>query len=123
SSRYLVNDKTSREDYVDYPTIDWQDLIFKQAATQNHNLSIGGGNQNTRYYVSFGAFDQDGIIKNTNYKRYQGRVYLDQKVNDKLRFNVNANYSNFTITGESPSQVQYSNSANLIRNVWSYRPL
>lgn len=123
TSRYLSGVQTSLEDYRNVPTLNWQDLIFKTAPMQTHNISLAGGTQNTRYNVSFSAYNQDGIIKNSNYTRYQGRAFLDQKITSKVKFNINLNYARQTQTGESPSQEQLSNSANLMRNVWSYRPL
>lgn len=123
TSRYLSGTQQSLEDYRNVPTVNWQDLIFVAAPMQTHNVSLSGGSQQTRYNVSFSAYDQDGIIKNSNYTRYQGRAFLDQRITSKLRFNVNLNYAKYIQTGESPSQIQLSNSANLIRNVWSYRPL
>ncbi|MFN0293794.1 SusC/RagA family TonB-linked outer membrane protein [Pedobacter helvus] len=123
TSRYLSGSQKTLEDYRNVPTVNWQDLIFVAAPMQTHNISLSGGTQQTRYNVSFSAYDQDGIIRNSNYTRYQGRAFLDQKITNKLRFNVNLNYAKYLQTGESPSQIQLSNSANLIRNVWSYRPL
>jgi len=123
TARYLSGTQTTLEDYRNVPTVNWQDLIFVTAPMQTHNISLAGGTQNTRYNVSFSAYDQDGIIKNTNYTRYQGRAFLDQKITSKVKFNVNLNYARYIQTGESPSQEQLSNSANLIRNVWSYRPI
>ncbi len=63
---------------------DWQNLVYRPANVQNHDLSISGGNENTRYYTSFGFYDQDGIIQNSNYTRFSFRGNLDQKINDKL---------------------------------------
>lgn len=63
---------------------DWQDVVYRPANVQNHDLAISGGNENTRYYTSFGFYDQDGIIQNSNYTRFSFRGNLDQKINDKL---------------------------------------
>jgi TonB-linked SusC/RagA family outer membrane protein len=123
AARYLAGNEKSLEDYRNVRTVDWQDLIFRTAGTQNHNVNVSGGNPQTRYSVSLSAFDQDGTIINSNYSRYQGRINLNQKISEKFRFDINSNFARFTQTGESPSQVLYSNSANLLRNVWSYRPL
>lgn len=69
-----------------YPDIDWVDYVMKDYALQNqHNVSITGGNDIARYFVSVGMFDQDGLFKtfdkdpNTNfsYRRYNYRSNLD----------------------------------------------
>jgi TonB-dependent starch-binding outer membrane protein SusC len=63
---------------------DWQDMVYKAAPVQDHNLAFSGGNDNTKYYASFGYFDQDGIIQNSNYRRLSFRINLDQKITNKL---------------------------------------
>ncbi|MFR4236055.1 MAG: hypothetical protein ACLT1W_06890 [Alistipes onderdonkii] len=66
--------------------------------------------------------DQDGIIKNSNYSRYQGRATIDHRFAKKWHVQAMANYSRILQTGDSPSQTNYTGSANLLPNVWSYRP-
>lgn len=68
---------------------DWQDLVYNTAPTQNHTISVGGNTENTRYYTSFGYFNQEGIITNSSYRRLSGRINLDQKLNKQLNFNIN----------------------------------
>ena len=53
---------------------DWQDAIFRTGAIQQYNLLISGGGENTRYSVSGGYTDQEGIVDVTNYNRYNLRV-------------------------------------------------
>ncbi|MBS1577679.1 MAG: TonB-dependent receptor [Bacteroidetes bacterium] len=70
---------------------DWQDETYKPSPVQNHDISISGGNINTKYYTSFGYFDQKGMIENTGFRRLSFRVNLDQKINK--RFDVNSSLS------------------------------
>lgn len=67
---------------------DWQDLVYNSAPVQNHDISVSGGNSFTKYYTSLGYFDQDGIIKNSGFKRYSLRTNLDQKLSEKFTVNV-----------------------------------
>ncbi len=53
---------------------DWQDVIYRPAYTQDHNLSFSGGSGKTTFYTSFNFNNQDGVLINTNFKRYQGRL-------------------------------------------------
>ncbi len=53
-----------------YPNTDWQDNVFRNGGIQNYQLSLSGGNENTRYYVSGIVYDQKGIVVNSKYKRY-----------------------------------------------------
>lgn len=72
---------------------DWQDEIFRTAAMRNYQLSFSGSSDKTRYYLSGGFFDQDGIILNSGYKRYQFRLNLDQQLANKIRIGTNMNFS------------------------------
>lgn len=61
------------------------DLIFKKVAYgQNHNLSVSGGSKNVRYFVGGSFLDQDGIIENVWFKRYNLRSNIDINLTDDL---------------------------------------
>ncbi|CAN5667994.1 TonB-dependent receptor [soil metagenome] len=70
---------------------DWQDEIFRKGNVQNHLLSISGGSENIRYFVSGGMTNQKGVLINTAYKRYTLRSNLDAKINSWLSAGVNLN--------------------------------
>ncbi|MGQ8335339.1 TonB-dependent receptor [Sunxiuqinia sp. A32] len=53
---------------------DWQDEIYRIAPIQNYDLSVSGGGKESNYSVSFGYLRQEGIVKETNYSRYNLRV-------------------------------------------------
>lgn len=55
---------------------DWQDVIYRPAPIQNHELSMSGGTDNLSYLVSAGYLDQQGILVNSSYKRYSLRANL-----------------------------------------------
>ena len=71
---------------------DWVDLITRTGSIQQHNLGVQGGSELTKYMVSFNYFDQKGIIKNSELKRFTGKINLDQKLGKyfKLGFNLTA---------------------------------
>ncbi|MFA6813276.1 MAG: TonB-dependent receptor [Bacteroidaceae bacterium] len=56
---------------------DWQDAIFRSALTQNYNLGLNGGSEKLRYSMSLGYFGQDGVIEETDYKRFNMRIKSD----------------------------------------------
>ncbi|QQT26253.1 SusC/RagA family TonB-linked outer membrane protein [Sphingobacterium spiritivorum] len=70
----------------------YQDYIFRSSTGTDNTLSISGGNDNTKYYTSAGYFSNQGIIKNTNFRRYNFRTNLDQKLNDWAKFSAGLNY-------------------------------
>ena len=64
---------------------DWMDLIFKKVAVgHNHNVSVTGGNDKVRYFVGGSALNQDGIIDNVSFSRYNLRSNIDVDLNDNL---------------------------------------
>ncbi|QQS95461.1 TonB-dependent receptor [Sphingobacterium spiritivorum] len=73
---------------------DWQDLVYRAAPVQTHNLSISGGNQDTKYFTSFGYFDQDGIIRNSGFQRLSLRTNIDHKLFEKINLTTNLSIQN-----------------------------
>ncbi len=63
----------------------WQELIFRDAKIQNHQLSISGGSEKTQLALSANYFDQDGIIIKSGFKRYSFRLNLDHKISDNIK--------------------------------------
>jgi len=59
--------------------VDWQDEIYRSAATQNYSLGLAGGTDNAKYSMSLSYFDQEGVVKETNYDRINFRVKSDYK--------------------------------------------
>ncbi|GAB4399922.1 MAG: SusC/RagA family TonB-linked outer membrane protein [Microscillaceae bacterium] len=71
---------------------DWFDLISRGGFTHTHNLGIGGGSNNFSYRASATVISQEGIIINSGYDNFIGRLQATQRaLNDKLVFNVNLN--------------------------------
>jgi TonB-linked SusC/RagA family outer membrane protein len=70
------------------------DAVLRSAPMKSYNLSISGGNQSVRYALSGEYFDQDGIILNSNFKRYSLRANVDAQVTKRLlvRLNLNPSY-------------------------------
>ncbi len=107
----------SLEDYRNFEgAIDWQDEAFRTTWSQNHDISVRGGNKQSQYTVSFSHFDEDGIFVNSGYRKNNARVKLRQEVTKWLTFDGSLNYTNTKRTGIGTSGGQL---ANLI----SYRPV
>lgn len=120
---YLSNGKTL-EDYRNAPSIDWQDKLFRNAPMQNHNISLRGGNEQTKYALSGSVMNQDGIIINSGFRRYQGRFSLDQTVKKGIKLGMNANYAATRTSGTTPSTYNgNAGSLSLLYSTWGYRPV
>ena len=66
-------------DLANKPDNDWQDIMFRPALMQNYNLAVKGGGNYSTYYTGLGYFNQDGIVKGTNYQRYNIQSKNDYK--------------------------------------------
>ncbi|WP_454803077.1 SusC/RagA family TonB-linked outer membrane protein [Mucilaginibacter phyllosphaerae] len=78
-------------DPVNYPNTDWINTTLKKTTLQNQqSLSVNGGNDDVKYYVSLGTLYQDGIYKNgaTKYKQYNFRSNIDANVNKRLKIGL-----------------------------------
>ena len=85
-------------DPIRYPDVDWMDYLLKGSALQTqHNINISGGTQKVRYFISLGAFTQDGLFKqqgldydfNFKYKRFNYRANLDYDVTKTTTLSLN----------------------------------
>ncbi len=122
SKIYLRDDQTL-EDYRSMTGVNWQDKVFHQAITHNHNAAIRGGNARTRFALSGSVIDQDGILINSGFNKYQGRLVLDQTVNDKLKVGVNLNYTAYKRYGTIVSEQGASPTASLMYSILGFRPV
>ncbi|HWD89664.1 MAG TPA: TonB-dependent receptor [Mucilaginibacter sp.] len=126
----------SGADPYGHPNVDWYDKIFKKYSYQtNSNLDISGGTNNLKYFISGGALNQNGLVRdfadpqsqvNTNYyfRRYNFRSNLDLKANKNLdlRLDVTTRFSDlnqpydenavgevYNFTKETPFTAPYLN--------------
>ncbi len=65
------------DNYINGVTTDWIDAVTQTGIIQDHNVSISGGAENVKYFVSANYFDQKGVVKGYNYKRYSFRTNID----------------------------------------------
>lgn len=106
SSQYMIPDGTGSYKYnfldpasvAQMPDNDWQDLLYRNALTQQYELSVNGGSENTRYTFSGSYMSQDGIVRNTDYERYNFRTNVSSKIADCLNVGMSlmAYYANGT---------------------------
>jgi len=76
---------------------DWQDEIFRTAYTSNYDLGFSGGSNTARYNIMASHFDNNGFLKNTNFKRTSFRVNTELnlaknlKIGENLMLSINDN--------------------------------
>lgn len=126
ASNLYLGEGRNLDYYKTVEGINWQDHIFRTAPMQSHSISLTGGSDKTRYALSGSLMNQDGIIINSDFKRYQGRFVLDQQVNSKLKAGLNVNYSWLRANGQiatSGGENGINASSYLFYSAWGYRPL
>jgi len=70
---------------------DWQDEISRTAITNNYNLSFSGGSDTSTYSASFSYLKSEGVIKTTDFERYNTSLRLNQKLSSRLKAGINMN--------------------------------
>ena len=91
----------------------WMDNLLRTGFRQEHQLNVNGGTEKTKYMISLGYLNEDGILKTTGFERYTGRANVNTQVNDWFQANLNIglsqarqNYSDYD--GTSTSNPWYS---------------
>lgn len=67
----------------------WEDALFRTASRTNANVSISGANDNMDYFISGGYLNEEGIVRNSDYKRYNLRVDLNVQATDWFKVGLN----------------------------------
>ena len=76
-------------DPINYPNTDWYDeMLSKNAIQHQHNVSVSGGTDKIRYYVSLGYLRQGGLWEDLDYKRYNLRSNIDVDITKTTRLGV-----------------------------------
>ncbi len=78
------------------PNTDWQDLIFDIAPIQNHQISVSAGGDRGDYYISFGYFQQEGIIDRSNFERLTLKLNNNYKLNKNFKIGNNITIAPYT---------------------------
>lgn len=97
SSQYMIPDGQGgyKYNFLDpasvalMPDNNWQDLLFRKALTQQNELSISGGSENTQYTFSGSYVKQNGIVRNTDYDRFNFRSNINSKISKSINVGVN----------------------------------
>jgi len=95
----LIFSKEELESYARDTTYNWLDEVTRRGYRQNHSVSMSGGNENGNYYLSFNYNKQIGQLQKSGYKRYTGKINLDQVVKSWLKVGTS---NSFIYTNEQP---------------------
>lgn len=110
---------------------DWYDVAYHTGVSQNHNISFSGASASTKYYVSLGYSDQNGIVRNNEFQHKVVRLNLDHQLLKRVTVGTHAAYSNSINSGPNTGSLpgQYLSITALARatnilppNVPIYKP-
>ena len=81
----------------------WMDEVFRDGLLQDYNAAINGGSEKSNYYLSFNYRNAEGIVLNTNTKRYNFRINTEHEVSNWLKVGENFSYSSTNGNGANTS--------------------
>ena len=83
----------SLEDYRNVESVNWQSLTFRPTWSQDHNVTVTGGTDQTKYSMLFSHYDEDGIFINSGFTKTNAKVRFTQKLWKNVTFDGTVNYS------------------------------
>ena len=95
-----------------YTPDDWYNEVYHNSFRQEYNLSVSGAGERFNYYASLGFLDDGGLINNSGYKRYTGRINADYQVKSWLKFQTSISYS-YSDSKSNPYSGSWGSSGNL----------
>jgi TonB-linked SusC/RagA family outer membrane protein len=82
--------------YLDHPDLytNWLEQVWNMPVTQQHNLSINGGTEKIRYFMSAGYYDGTGFLESINYKKQNFRVNVESSITKNLTAEIRLDINN-----------------------------
>lgn len=97
----LIFEQQFRDNLASGTDFDWFDLVTREGLTQEHNMSVSGGSEDTRFNVAIGFLDTEGVTPMQDFQRFSARLNLDQNISERIRFGVGLITSFSTRNGEN----------------------
>ncbi len=95
----IIKGKTDGLENRDGKYFDWEDALFRTGVYQTNDLSVSGGDQNTKYYSSFSYTKDNSRIRVNDFDRISGRVNLTQGFGKRVDFTSNINVAKTSKSG------------------------
>ena len=113
-------------DPINYPTIDWWDVVMRKFSTaQRHSLTVDGGNEDTQYHMSLGYYNQGSLAKPINgeevfaFKRYNFGVNVNHSFQE-IGLKVGFDFKGSLNTSKGKNEGQIASTAKTLSNVRLY---
>jgi TonB-linked SusC/RagA family outer membrane protein len=90
---------TSLNDYIGMEGVDWQSETFRPTWSQNHEFSLTGGTDQTKYSANFSRYLEQGIFLNSGFNKTTGKFRINQKLTKNITLDASINYSHTSKKG------------------------
>lgn len=102
---------------------DWLDLLMRNGAIQEHNISLSGGTDYTRVFASMNYFSNTALLENSTFDRYSGRINFDQQIGSHVKVTTNATFSQINSNNASTGANQGGpEKYNMLQTAYVYSP-
>lgn len=108
------------DNYVGKGT-NWMEQVTRTGLVNEHNLSVNGGSETTKYLFSLGLYDHKGIAKNNDMRRITGRINLDQTFGKYVHAGVNTSFTSLTYNDVPLGDARQGDAA-LIYSAMTFNP-
>lgn len=102
------------DEYLDMGTHNYQDDLLSSSHAWNHDVSVSGGTEHTKYYASINYTNDTGSLKNTGFRRWNANFKFSQDITKNLKWDLDARYSEMRFKGY---KFEYATSS------YTYRPI
>ena len=106
-----------------YTPDNWYKEAFHNSFRQEYNVSVSGSSDRFNYYASAGILNDGGMVSNSNYKRYTGRVNADYQVKKWFKVSTSLNYSHSNSQVADYDDETYGSSGNIFYIVNNMGPI
>lgn len=102
---------------------DWLDRVMRNGFIQEHNLSLSGGSDKQRVYTSFNYYNNQAILKKSDFVRYTGRLNVDQDLGERVTVSLNTTFSQINNSNASSGANNGGVEAyNMLQAAYAYSP-
>lgn len=114
------NNPSGIDNYRNVNALNYSRESYKQSYSQNHNISLSGGNPRSKYIFSMSWADNDGMKINSWFKRANAMFKLDHKISDKLNFSVDSRFTDIKRMGNEGTS---NGKGSLLSSSYQFRPI
>lgn len=99
-----------------YPNTNWIEETFKSSTATNHVVSMSGGSEKIHFYGSFGYSNTPGVLANSDYTKYNGRLNLDANIKPWLKLGMQVN----GYVSDMGPAAKYADSGTVVDDIFTY---